>query len=677
MKNFKDLNYRDLFNSFMVFFYNHCIVHFKEYPMFFYFLITALFNTLLLRILSVGNFLYLKPLFADLGMLILFGAFMFLFKTEKKRKKYLVVLSFVTSVVCIVHSMYYTYYDSFASVSLLATSTNIVDVGDALVEQVLNIVDFLYLWQPIFMLFYYLRDNKKVKSLQVLAKDKVKVFFDVLALGCVVLMMTALTINKVEWGRFGKLWNRESVVSSFGVFTYQINDICQSLEPKINNLFGHDKALKGVVDYYNGREAVNSKNKYSNVFEGKNIIVIHAESLQTLALDLEFNGVNVAPTISKLADEGIYFSNHYSPVGVGTSSDAEFIFSTSLMPSSNGTVFVNYFDRNYNTIQKAFKNKGYYTFSMHGNTADFWNRATMHKNMGYDDFYSKTSFDIDETIGLGISDKSFFRQAVPMIKDIIEKENRPFYGTLITLTNHTPWSDLELLDEFDTSITVEIDGEEVVREYLNDSTLGNYFRNIHYMDQAIEQFINDLDKEGILDDTVLVIYGDHDARISKSKYNYMYNYDPYTDEVRKEGEEGYIDYNEYEYKLDKKVPFIIWSKDKSFSKEVSVPTSMIDAFPILANMFGLEKNSFQLGNDVLGNNSDDNTVVFTDGSYVTSKIYYNGQNGEIYSVNGGVVDEEYIRSNSLYADDIIGVSNDIITYDLIKEITEKKVEDKN
>ena len=62
MKNFKDLNYRDLFNSFMVFFYNHCIVHFKEYPMFFYFLITALFNTLLLRILSVGNFLYLKPL---------------------------------------------------------------------------------------------------------------------------------------------------------------------------------------------------------------------------------------------------------------------------------------------------------------------------------------------------------------------------------------------------------------------------------------------------------------------------------------------------------------------------------------------------------------------------------------------------------------------------------------
>ena len=160
--------------------------------------------------------------------------------------------------------------------------------------------------------------------------------------------------------------------------------------------------------------------KYSNIFEGMNVIVIHAESLQTIALNRSFNGVEVTPTINKLTREGIYFSNYYSQVGVGTSSDAEFTFSTSLMPSSNGTVFVNYFDREYQTIQKSFNNKGYYTFSMHGNTADFWNRATMHKNMGYDDFYSKTSFDIDETIGLGISDESFFRQAVPIIKNIKE-----------------------------------------------------------------------------------------------------------------------------------------------------------------------------------------------------------------------------------------------------------------
>ena len=37
------------------------------------------------------------------------------------------------------------------------------------------------------------------------------------------------------------------------------------------------------------------------------------------------------------------------------------------MPSSSGTVFVNYWDREYVTIPKLLKEQGYYTFSMHGN----------------------------------------------------------------------------------------------------------------------------------------------------------------------------------------------------------------------------------------------------------------------------------------------------------------------
>ena len=340
------------------------------------------------------------------------------------------------------------------------------------------------------------------------------------------------------------------------------------------------------------------------------------------------------------------------------------------MPSSNGTVFVNYFDRQYETIQKSFKRKGYYTFSMHGNTGDFWNRSTMHKNMGYDKFYSKSSFKIDETIGLGISDKSFFRQVVPKIQEI-SKNGQPFYGTLITLTNHTPWSDLKLMDEYDTTWKVEVDGQEVVRDYLSGTTLGDYFRSVHYMDQAFNQFINDMDAAGLLDNTVIVIYGDHDARISKKNYNLMYNYDPYTDSLKEEGDEGYIDYNDYQYKLDKKVPFIIWTKDKKVTKKVSTATGMIDAFPILANLFGVETSKFQLGHDILGNSSADNTVAFIDSSYVTNKIYYNGQNGEFYSVSGDAVDSNYITDNSDYVDELIDVSNDIITYDLVKEIENK------
>lgn len=678
--DFSRKNMKKNLEKIRIFFKEHYVMFFKRVPLLFCFVITALLNTLLLRIITVGNFTYLKPLFMDLGMILIFSSFMFLFKKDKSRKKYLVGLSIFTTIVLIIHSVYYTYYDSFASISLLATSAFVVDVGDAVVKKVLKVTDLLYLWQPIFVYFYYIKEQRRMGILK--GKDSVKnlpdneidrkfSFINLFATGVVVLVVTGFTVTSVEWSRFGKMWNRESVVSSFGIYTYQINDIFQSLEPKINNLFGHDSALKKVNDYYDANTVQVTKNQYSNVFEGKNVIVIHAESLQTVALNRSFNGVEVAPTLNKLAKEGIYFDNYYSEVGVGTSSDAEFTFSTSLMPSSNGTVFVNYFDRQYQTIQEAFKNKGYYTFSMHGNTGDFWNRSTMHKNMGYDKFYSKNSFKVDETIGLGLSDKSFFKQVVPKIEEISSK-GKPFYGTLITLTNHTPWSDLKLMDEYDTSWKVDIDGQEIVRNYLSGTTLGDYFRSVHYMDQAISQFIDDMDAAGLLDNTVIVIYGDHDARISKKNYNLMYNYDPYTDSLKEEGDEGYVDYNDYEYKLDKKVPFIIWTKDKKITKTVSTATGMVDAYPILANLFGVENSKFQLGHDVLGNSSEDNTVAFIDSSYVTNKIYYNGQNGEFYSVNGDAVDASYITENADHVNDMIDISNDIITYDLVKEITNKK-----
>ena len=171
---------------------------------------------------------------------------------------------------------------------------------------------------------------------------------------------------------------------------------------------------------------------------------------------MEFEGKKVAPNLSKLAQESLYFDNFYAQIGVGTSSDTEFTFATSLLPANNGTVFVNFFNNEYLTIQKLLKEKGYYVFSMHGNVGDFWNRDAMHTNMGYDKFYSKSSFVIDEEYGLGLSDASFFRQVIPKIKEIDETMTTPYYGTLITLTNHTPWREASTYSDYKVTKTVMI-----------------------------------------------------------------------------------------------------------------------------------------------------------------------------------------------------------------------------
>ncbi len=642
------------------------------------FIVTSVLNALLLRAITVHNYFYFKPILFDLSLMFMFSSLALLLKNRKKQVRYFIIFSFLTAILCIIHSMYYTFYESFASVSLLATSAFVVDVGDAVVQQVMHVHDFVFLWQPVVMLYLLYHLKKKNYKFNVDYKKNSKYlktcFLTLLATGVALFGLSSLLVTPIEWSRFGKMWNRESVLSSFGVYTYQVNDVFQSLEPKINNLFGHDKAFKNVVDYYDNNEKVYTKNKYTDVFKGKNLLVIHAESLQTIAIDRKFEGQEVTPFLNKLVKESIYFNNFYSTVGVGTSSDAEFTFSTSLMPSNSGTVFVNYFDREYNSIQKQFKKSGYYVFSMHANTGDFWNRATMHDNLGYDKFYSKSSYEIDETIGLGLSDKSFFKQSVPKIKDIMDNKEQPFYGLLITLTNHTPWSDYKMLGNFPTTWTVDIGGKSVTTDYINGTTLGDYFQSVHYSDQSLEQLFNDLDSSGVLDNTVVVIYGDHDARISRKLYNVLYNYDPYTQTVKEEGDEGYVDYNSFRYELDRKVPLIIWTKDHKYKEVVSGVASMIDVFPTLANMFGVEQNPYSLGNDVFSLNEDEKIVVFTDGSYVTNKIYYDGQSGDIYSFGDYLTNEEYITSRADYADSIIDVSNEIITYDLIKEMNQKKSE---
>lgn len=642
----------------------------KDYPLEVFFIISNLINGLIIRVVTVKNGLYISPLFADLGFLILVTLISLTIKKEK-RIRYFITLSILFNLVCIVNSIYYHYYNSFASISLIANIAFASDVSDAIVENVLKVVDLIYVWQLITLIIIYKKINKKEYLNH--KENKKKLVKVGLITSLSLFSIAALFMPLNAWSRLYNLWNRESVVMNHGIYIYQLDDFIQSLTPKITSVLGHDKALKKVTDYYKENKYTPSNNEYTNIFKGKNIIVIHAESMQKFTMDLKFNNKEVTPNLNKLASEGIFFNNFYSQVGVGTSSDAEFTFNTSLMPSTKGTVFVNYFDRDYISIPKLLKEQGYYTYSMHANTGEFWNRNTMHKSLGYDKFYSKDSYIIDETIGLGLSDKSFFKQSVNIMKQVKEEENKPFYSLLIMLSNHTPFSDLALMEDYKTTIDVTIDNQTVTRDYLNNTTMGNYLRSVHYADSAIGEFIDNLDKEGLLENTVLVIYGDHDARLDFEDFNLLYNYDSITDTIKTENDEGYIPYTKYNYELDRKVPFIIWTKDQNYNLNVNTPMGMIDVLPTLGNMIGIHSD-YQLGKDIMNLKGDDNTVTFIDGSFLTSKVYYNSPKGEIYSINNEPITEEYIKERAKKSSDLIEVSNDIITYDFIKEIKKQKEE---
>ncbi len=649
-------------------------IYFKTNKLFFVFVLTSVGNATLLRFLTVQNYFEIKPLLADTGAVLLIGAFGYFFK-PKNQFKYYFTWSIIFTFLCIVNSMYYTNYLSYASVSLLATSLQVVDVGDAVVQKVMEIKDFSYLWQIVAMIFVHLYLKKKgyydyVKDIEV---GKVRALNTIVA-SLIVFGFFVSTLTGLDISRFGKQWNRTYLVMNFGLYTYQANDIFVSFKTKISPLFGYDEAAKEFREYYDNRNSEpRETNQYTDILKGRNVIVIHAESIQNFTLHTTFNGEEVTPNLNRLASEGLYFSNFYAQESVGTSSDSEFTFLTSLMPASSGTVAVSYWDRDYSTSLKYLKEMGYYNFSMHANNGTFWNRNMIHPKYGYDKFFYYTKdYEIDEVMGMGLSDKSFFRQSVPKIKEISEN-NQNFYGTMIMLTNHTPFSAASEVD-FDVDYKYEKINEEtgeketVSAPFLEGTTLGDYFKTVHYADSAIGQFIDDLDEAGLLDNTVIVIYGDHDAKIKKSEYLYYYNYDPYTDSVLDEDDPNYKDMDYYDYELNRKVPFIIWTKDKKVQGEVTDAMGMYDASPTLGNMLGFY-NEYALGHDIFS--VDDNVVVFPDGSWLSNTMYYSSSKEEGKLLNAdSTISTEYIEKNNKYAEDVIGISNDIIIYDLIKRTKE-------
>ena len=638
----------------------------------FIYILGAVINGIILRGFTIGSPFNLRPILADLVVSLIFASFYFLVK-KKYRLAYLIIISIISMIVCISNIVYYFYYSSFISITFFSFALANHETGESnVVGDLIKPQFFIFLWLPVVL--YIVNKRQKKKNLEEDAFKRVsrKTIFKTLYTWILVFFIIFLsTLKPVDFSRLYSQWNREYLVSRFGVYMYQINDIVKSIEPKMSTLFGKDKAYKEINEYYEEEGNTNKENKYTNIFKGKNVIAVHAESMQNVLINLKISGKEITPNLNKLTKEGLYFDNFYSQVSFGTSSDTEFTYATSLLPVSSGTVFINHSDKEYVSFYKLLKEKGYHTFSMHANTGDFWNRNIMHKNLGYDKFYDKTSYEIDEEIGFGLSDESFIKQSVEYIKQI-NKENKKFYGTLITLSNHTPFDYNELFGDFDVTMT----RNGVKYPYMQDTKLGNYFVSAHYADKQLGLLVSELKKAGILDDTIIVIYGDHDARISTSLWNRFYNYDYETNGILDEEDPNYKELDYYWQELNRKVPLIIWSNDEKFQskygKTVSTAMGMYDVAPTLGNMLGVF-NEYALGSDIM--NKKDNLVAFPNGNFVTNYVYYNDNKEEYKLLKNVPLSDDYIIKNKEKTKKLIDISNDIIVYNYFENKFSTKYEE--
>lgn len=658
------------------------------------YVIIALIGLVLVRNFTIGNASSFKPFIVDVALVFMLGCIGYLIK-PKHQYFYFLTLIIIFTVMEVINSIYYTFYFSFASLGELSTAGQTETVMGSIFEK-LKFTDLIYIIFP--FIFYFI--HKKLirtpyyKYMSLVEKGK-KMCVGTLLVGCICLAYTFVTATKTDYSRLAKQWNRVYVVERFGLVLYQCNDIIQTLTPKISSLFGYEESAQKFMKYFTDPENDKYKesNRYTNILDGYNIIFIHMEGIETYLMDLEFNGVEATPNINKLAREGMFFSNFYPQVSIGTSSDTEFTLTTSLMPAQVGAVFTTYYDREFTTIPKLLKEKGYYSFSMHGNYASMWNRSKVHKRFGYDDMFFEESFvyDKDDVINLGINDKLFFEEAMPILENI-EATHDNYMGTVITLSNHSPFKFLDKYGEYDMTTTYqECDDNGVCKDVTTDylktdidgpykgkevykSAAGNYITSAHYADAALGEFFQYINDSEYFKNTVFVLYGDHDAKLTRKEKNFLYNYDYRTGELKDESDPTYKEYDWYDHELNKKTPLIIWTKNAKLRSilngEVDYVMGMYDVMPTLGNMLGIS-NPFALGHDIF-NIKYDNFVVFPNGNIVNNMIYYNNSTGQSKIIKENAeLTSDYISNLVSKSEKLLDVSNAIIVHDLIKNEGEK------
>ncbi|OME04210.1 phosphoglycerol transferase [Paenibacillus odorifer] len=390
----------------------------------------------------------------------------------------------------------------------------------------------------------------------------------------------------------------------------------------------------------------NANNDSFGKYSGSNIVVIQAEAFMNFVVGRSISGQEITPNLNALIKENTYFSNYYHQTSQGRTSDADFTSNASLYPLVSGSVFVRYPDHQFHTLPAILKSKDYSTNAFHAYEGSFWNRQIMYNAMGYDHFYNKKDYTIDEPLGWSLGDKSFLRQSLD-IMDTSETIKQPFYSFLTTLSSHHPYSlpaDKQGLD------TGEFKG----------TIFGDYLQAVHYTDEALGEMVKEMKQRGLWDNTIVAFYGDHDNSIQETSY-----YEQFLGKSL-----SALDMQQIMHQ----VPLLIHLPGSNASVLDSAPAGQLDLTPSLLHLLGISRDPYYL----MGNNlfsGHERLVTLRSGAYADAKLSYlpseNGQfaSGTCYSLESReAVDVGECSIGYETSKLRLQISDDIMKYDGIKKL---------
>lgn len=419
-----------------------------------------------------------------------------------------------------------------------------------------------------------------------------------------------------------RTFDRSYIVKYLGIDAYTIYDGIKTGMTSSVRAHASSNGIDEVLDYTKKHYAEPNPETFG-IAKGKNVIVLHLESFQQFLINMKVDGQEVTPFLNSIFQNQatISFDNFFHEVGQGKTSDAENMLETGTFGLPQGSLFTELGSDNVFQAAPAIlgQKQGYTSAVFHGNVASFWNRDHVYKNLGYDNFFDRSYFDeSDETLGYGILDKDLFRESAQYLEHL----QQPFYTKFLSVTNHTPYYTDDKNFDFPSLNT-------------GNSTVDNYVRTAHYLDQSLEQFFTYLKKSGIYQNSIFVIYGDHFgiSNTDNKDLASALGKDPDT-------------WDEFDNAQMQRVPLMIHMPGYTKGSVNHEYGGEIDVLPTLLHLLGIDdKDYLHFGTDLLSPQHDQ-VVAFRNGNFVTPKYTilggkaYNNQTGEIIDTKAARIDEE-------------------------------------
>ena len=230
----------------------------------------------------------------------------------------------------------------------------------------------------------------------------------------------------------------------------------------------------------------------------KNLIFVIVESYLAVTSDLTVNGKEITPFLNRLKrDSAVYYNGHVlSNINMGESSDGQFIYMTGLLPMKCEITVNIAKDKRLIGLPELLKQAGRMkqTQIIVPTSPTFWEQDKMNERYGIDTMYSK--FDCPKELhgNEDLNDEQVFELAAREQA----KASRPFFSLVVTMSMHNPYNKC-----VEHGFTVS--DKSYTAEFLN------YLVDCHYTDLQIEKYINELKRQGLYDNSVIVITADHHA----------------------------------------------------------------------------------------------------------------------------------------------------------------------